>query len=399
MPKVIQKTKQPPKAEKEPPVPQGLPKDFVGSAGEGECAVTVPGEISVNNSINEIFLFARQANASDVHISINYPIIIRQYQKLKEVSTDKLTKERVQSLLQTTFSQEVLSQFMSEGGAEFVYTIEGGGRYRVTLMKTRSGLNLTARVIPLTILNFEDSGMPESCKNLTKWAQGLVLVAGPACCGKTASLSTLVNMINQERDDHIITIESPVEVTFQPAKCQITQRELDMHTLSQANALKAALRQDPDIIVISELRDLETIRLAVTAAETGHLVFGTMNTLTASQTISNLIDSFPPEEQAIITVMISESLRGIICQQLIPRQDTEGLVAAYEVLMVNTAVANMIREGKLQNITNTIATGKADGMVLLDNSLKDLISKNIISGEDAFARSTNPNDFTQYLEK
>ncbi|MCP3682161.1 MAG: Flp pilus assembly complex ATPase component, partial [bacterium] len=187
----------------------------------------------------------------------------------------------------------------------------------------------------------QDSGMPESCKRLTQWAQGLVLITGPAGCGKTSTLSTLVDYINQTRDEHIITIENPIEIVYVPKRCQVTQRELNRHTLSQHNALRAALREDPDVLVVSELRDLESIQLAVTAAETGHLVFGTMNTNNASQTVSSLIDSFPPDEKAIITSMIAESLRGVICQQLIPKKDGKGVVPAYEILVVNSAVSSM----------------------------------------------------------
>ena len=376
-----------------------LPNNFILNAGTNQSAVQTPDEITLNSSLDEILLFARKLNASDVHLSINYPILVRQFQSFKTISKELLTKDRIIALMQNSFDPAILSHFMEQGGVEFVYAINGGGRYRVTLMKTRAGLDLTARIIPLSIYSFEETGMPVSCKGLTKWAQGLVLVAGPAGCGKTSTLASLVEMINQNRTDHIITIENPIEVIYAPKKCQITQREIGTHTLSQASALKAALREDPDIIVISELRDLDTIRLAVTAAETGHLVFGTMNTLSASQTISSLVDSFPPEEQSIVSVMISESLRGIICQQLIPAKDRAKMVPAYEVLMFNSAVSNMIRTGKIQNLPNIIATGKTDGMVLLDNYLKDLISKSAIDPQEAYLRATHQKDFEQYLVK
>ncbi len=186
----------------------------------------------------------------------------------------------------------------------------------------------------------------------------MVLITGPAGCGKTTTLAALVDLINQTRHDHIITIEEPIEIVYEPKQCQITQREINTHTLSQANALRAALREDPDILVVSELRDLNTIQLAVSAAETGHLVFGTMNTVNAVQTISSIIDSFPAEEQSIIRNMISESLRGVICQQLIPKKDGTGMVPAYEVLIVNPPVANLIRSNKITQINNAITTGK-----------------------------------------
>jgi len=228
--------------------------------------------------------------------------------------------------------------------------------------------------------------MPAACRGLTEWAQGLVLVTGPASCGKSSTLATLVEMLNQTRPDHIITIESPIEQTFTSAKAQITQRQIGRDTASQEAALRAALREDPDIIVVGELRDLSTIQLAVSAAETGHLVFATMNTINASRTIYRLIDSFPPEEQAIIRNMVSESLRGVISQQLVPRCDSEGLVAAYEVLLVNSAVSNMIRKDEAHQLGTAMITGKASGMQLLDDSLKMLAAQGIISQQEVNAR-------------
>ncbi len=264
-------------------------------------------------------------------------------------------------------------------------------------MKQRNGWDLTARLVAMSIPNFESTGMSKSCENLTKWAQGLVLVTGPIGCGKSTTLATLVEMINQTRNDHIITIENPIEIIYTPKKCQITQREVNLHTMSQANALRAALREDPDILVVSELRDLESIQLAVSAAETGHLVFGTMNTNNASQTISRIIDSFPSEEQGVIKNMVSESLRGVITQQLIPKKDGSGVVPAYEILIVNSAIANLIREGRTTQLTNTITTGRSAGMMLFDHSLEELAQKGVINGQEAYERAISPNNFAKYL--
>ena len=232
--------------------------------------------------------------------------------------------------------------------------------------------------------------MPTSCAGLTKWAQGMVLITGPAGCGKTTTLAVLIEMINQNRHEHIISIEEPIEIVYEPKQCQITQREINTHTLSQANALRAALREDPDILVVSELRDLNSIQLAVSAAETGHLVFGTMNTIDAAQTISCIIDSFPAEEQPIVRNMISESLRGVICQQLIPKKDGTGMIPAYEVLIVTSSVSNLIRTNKIAQINNAITTGKAMGMVLMDNFLESLAVNDLISPQEASDRATNP---------
>jgi twitching motility protein PilT len=206
-------------------------------------------------------------------------------------------------------------------------------------------------------------------------------------------------MINKSRHDHIITIEQPVEIVYEPKGCQITQREINIHSLSQANALRAALREDPDVLVVSELRDLQTVQLAISASETGHLVFGTMNTVNSIQTISRVIDSFPAEEQPIIRNMISESLRGVVCQKLIPRKDGKGMVAAYEILLVTSSVSNLIRKGELIQINNAIATGKSAGMIPMDASLENLVTSGVITAQEACERATNPAAMAQLLAK
>ncbi len=227
------------------------------------------------------------------------------------MTSEILNENQIRHLITTSFLRMFWNHFEKTGDAEYVHTINGYGRFRMALMKQRNGWDLTARLIPMEIPKFENTGMPASCVGLTKWAQGMVLITGPAGCGKTTTLAVLVEMINQNRHEHIISIEEPIEIVYEPKQCQITQREINTHTLSQANALRAALREDPDILVVSELRDLNSIQLAVSAAETGHLVFGTMNTIDAAQTISCIIDSFPAEEQSIVRNMISESLRGL----------------------------------------------------------------------------------------
>jgi twitching motility protein PilT len=334
------------------------------------------------SSIEDLFRYARSIDASDLHLSVNNPVIVRRFGVLSPVNNVVITSEYMEMQIRAILSEEQFDTFLKNGDLECVVAIEGFGNFRVTVLKQRAGWDLTARCIPDRIRSFEETGMPLSCKGLTQWAQGLVLVTGPASCGKSSTLSTLIEMINQTRTDHIITIESPIEQLFTPAKSQITQRQLGRDTLSQEAALRAALREDPDIIVVGELRDLATIQLAVSAAETGHLVFGTMNTICASRTIYRLIDSFPPEEQSIIRNMVSETLRGVISQQLIPRQDGSGLVAAYEVLLVNSAVANMIRKDEAHQLGTAMITGKASGMQLLDDSLRMLVSQGIISQEE-----------------
>jgi twitching motility protein PilT len=321
---------------------------------------------------------------------------VRRFGKLVPVTEAKLSAADVRRIAESALPADDLASFKQSGDMELAYSIQGGGRYRVTLVKQRFGWEMTARVVPMQVRPFEQSGLPDSCRGLTKWAQGLVLVTGPLGCGKTSTLTTLVEMINQERDDHIITVEKPVEFAFKPARCQITQREIGLHTLSQGNALRAALREDPDIMIISELRDLDSISLAISAAETGHLVLATMNTANAQRTISRLVDAFPPDEQEVIRGMISETLRGVISQQLVPRQDGQGLVPAYEVLLVNKAISNLIRKNNLHQLSSAMVTGRAAGMALLDESLKALVQQRIISGEEAFYRATLPKTFKEH---
>jgi twitching motility protein PilT len=344
-------------------------------------------EVKLTDTILDMLVFTRQFEASDLHISVQNPLIVRRYGKLLRITDDILTAEMTKDFVRQLLSDEQFEKFTVTGDYEFVYENEQTGRFRVAILKQRAGWDITARCIPERIMTFEETGMPPSCKVLTQWAQGLVLVTGPTCCGKSASLATLVEMINQHRKEHIITLESPIEYLFTPSLAQITQREMGKDTVNQESALRAALREDPDIIVVGELRDLSTIQLAVSAAETGHLVFGTMNTISASRTIYRLIDSFPPEEQGIIRNMVSESLRGIISQQLIPKVDGSGMVAAYEVLIVNSAVANMIRKDEAHQLGTAMITGKANGMQILDDSLRALAMQGIISQEEATARS------------
>jgi twitching motility protein PilT len=327
------------------------------------------------------------------------PVIFKRFGTLLPITKENITADFLRNMISHNVDQKLLIEFEKNGDCEFIHTVEGAGRFRITLLKHRDGWDLTARCIPTEIKTFEEAGLPSSCIDLTKWSQGLVLVTGPACCGKSSTLATLVEAINQTRSDHIITIEDPIENVYQPKMCQITQREVGTHTLSQTNALKSALREDPDIIVVSELRELKSIELAVSAAETGHLVFGTMNTNNATQTVSTLIDSFPPEDKSIMTNMISESLRGVISQQLIPKKDQSGMVAAYEVLLMTTPMANLIREEKTEQLTNAMITGKKAGMIVLDDSLMELVKSGLISGASAYRHAVNPSTFKKYLEQ
>ncbi|MEO6097736.1 MAG: PilT/PilU family type 4a pilus ATPase [Fibrobacteria bacterium] len=355
-----------------------------------------PETVGGDTAWDELLAFARRYDAADLHLSAGNPILLRRYGSLQAVTQTAMEQTSLRAWVEAALTAEQMDAFEAKGDLELIYTLEGWGRYRVTILKQRRGWDITARVIPDRIRSFDESGMPESCRELTKWAQGLVLVTGPVGCGKSSTLATLVEMVNQERHDHIISIEDPIEIVYQPAHCRITQRQIGPHTLTRDAALRASLREDPDIIVISELRDLDTIRLAVSAAETGHLVFGTMNTTNAARTLYRLIDSFPPEEQGIIRNMISESLRGVISQQLVPRKDGQGMLPAYEVLLINGAVANMIRKDEAHQLYTAMLTGKSSGMVLLDDSLRALLDRGLVEVADVIPRATVPKDFSAF---
>lgn len=361
-------------------------------------SVEDPGKLETSLSLAQMLAHGRAQGFSDLHLSAGNPIHARQGGRLEPRSQGQLDRETMQRLIREGLGTE-FDAFDKKGDLETVLDWGALGRFRVAALKQRAGYDLTIRFIPQGIRNFEESAMPESCRELCQWAQGLVLVTGPAGCGKTSTLATLVELVNQQRRDHIITIEDPIEIVYKPVGCQITQRQIGSHTKSRESALRAALREDPDIIVISELRDLDTIQLAVSAAETGHLVFGTMNTINATRTIYRLIDSFPPEEQGIIRSMVSESLRGVVSQQLLPCKNGPGVVPAYEVLIVNSAVANMIRKDEAHQLGTAMITGKGSGMVVLDDSLRKLIDQGLIDAEEAWSRATNPKDFEKFLGK
>ncbi len=373
-----------------------LPEEFLEETGEGICTVQCPAKVAPGLTLEEVLVFARRDKASDVHICSGAPVMFRKAGVLKAVTEERFNGDQIAVMLQAAMPSVKWEQAKLTGDTEYVHAIPGAGRFRMTVTRQRFGWDMAARLVDMEIRTFEQSFMPPSCLGLTKWAQGLVLVAGPAGCGKTSTLATLIEQINLTRDAHIITIENPIEIVYKPKKCQISQRALNVHTLSSASALRAALREDPDIIVVSEMRDLEMIQLAVTAAETGHLVLCTMNTNDASQTVSSLINSFSPNEQPIVRNMVAESLRGVICQQLIPRADGTGLVPAYEVLIVIPAVAALIKTGRARMLNNVMATNKNAGMQLLDYAMLELVNKKIISGQEALRRAIDPKMFAPY---
>jgi twitching motility protein PilT len=266
---------------------------------------------------------------------------------------------------------------------ELCLDFPGHGRYRSCYLKQSRGWEGSFRIIDQAIPTFESLGLPKSIQPFTDYTQGLVLVTGPSGSGKSSSLAAMIDLINQKREDHIITLEDPVEFKYTPIKSHISQREVGSHTRSFSNALRAALREDPDVILVGEMRDLETASLAVTAAETGHLVFSTLHTIDAAQTVMRLLDFFPPSQQNQVRSMVSESLRGIVCQRLIPRADNGNRVIALEILMNIPSISSLIRDDKPFQIRNMMRINQAKGMCLMDDSVKKLLEKKIINHEDA----------------
>ena len=285
----------------------------------------------------------------------------------------------------------------ARGDSDFAYENDYG-RYRVSVIRQRLGIEVVFRLINADVRTMDQLGLPEYLKLLTRYQNGLILVTGSVGSGKSTTLAAMIQQINMERHDHIITLEDPIEYVIRSRNCHVSQREVFTHTQSFATALRAALREDPDVIMVGEMRDLETISLAITAAETGHLVLATLHTANASRTLARLLDVFPPEQQEHIRVMVAESLRGVISHQLIPRKDGTARVLALEILTNTPAVANVIRENKTYLLPGIIQTGKKQGMRLMDDALIELYENDLISAEEVYARADQKHIVRQQLK-
>jgi twitching motility protein PilT len=337
--------------------------------------------------VDEYLAFGQRAGASDIHLGVKAPPIWRLHGILEPIWPDaaKLTRDDTAALAAALLTGAQKSQLNDRGHADFAYANEFG-RFRTSVVRQRLGIDLVFRIINRQVRTMDELGLPENLKLLTRYQNGLILVTGSVGSGKSTTLAALVEQANIERREHIITLEDPIEYVFEPKGCHITQREVPTHTRSFSAALRGALREDPDVIMVGEMRDLETISLAITAAETGHLVFGTLHTGNASRTLDRLLDVFPVDQREQIRIMVSESLRGIISQQLVPRADGKGRVLALETLTNTPAVANVIREAKTYLLPGIIQTGKKQGMQLMDDALGALRHQGVISAEEADAR-------------
>ncbi len=347
-------------------------------------------ELLASDRLQELLAEARRRDASDLHISVGSPPFLRRYKRIEPLGDRPLTPEQTEAILFGAISEAQKRNLLKDKSLGFSLRVGANERYRTCMYKQVNGWEGVFRVIPDRIRTFDELKLPPPLRRLTEYHQGLVLVTGPSGSGKTTTMAALIDLINATREDHIITIEDPIEYAFPSKKCQVTQRELGAHTMSYAAALRAALREDPDIIMIGEMRDLQTMALAVSAAETGHLVFGTLPTGSAIRTISAVLDYFPPDQQGQIRSMISESLRGIISQHLFARKDGKGVAQAIEVLMVDPAVSTMIRQNQLHQLTSKMQTSKAKGAMLMDESLLELVRSGAIDAAEAAPLSDNP---------
>jgi twitching motility protein PilT len=352
------------------------------------------------NPIDKLFHAMVGVGASDLHLSVGSPPMVRKDGHMigLEPATGPLTSEQVVQLLAPIMPEKNRKEFADRHDTDFAYEIESLARFRSNVFADRRGPGAVFRVIPSKILTAQQLNLSPHILNLCTLNKGLVLVTGPTGSGKSTTLCAMIDYINRTRPDHIITIEDPIEFVHDNQKCLINQREVRTHTDSFKDALRAALREDPDIILVGELRDLETVAIAIETAETGHLVFGTLHTTTAASTVDRVIDQFPADRQAQIRIMLSESLKGVIAQTLC-RKIGGGRIAALEVLIATQAVSNLIREGKTFQLPSIMQVNKAAGMVSLNDALMELVTKKLVEPAEAYAKAVDKGGFDALLKR
>ncbi len=373
-----------PVAAQQQPVPPA-PATSTTARGRPSLELFVPEPTAADRKRLEGILAAGvEAKASDVHLHAGGSLKQRRIGELVVVD-ESIDPAAVERMVAASLTPEQRDQLRHEGELDFCFDLPGIGRFRANAYRQQRGLDAVFRSIPDRPPTLEELGLPDELKKYTDYHQGMVLITGPAGCGKSSTLAALVNHINENRDDHILTVEDPIEIVHPSKRCLVNQRHAGHHTKTFSRALRAALREDPDIIVIGELRDLETISLAMTAAETGHFVLATLHTANAVRTVNRMIGAFPSNEQDQVRAMLSESLRAVISQRLVPTSDGQGRVPALEMLVINRAIGNLIRDQKTIQIRSSMQTGKAHGMYLLEQSLNDLVAKGRITREVALS--------------
>ncbi|MCK5147866.1 PilT/PilU family type 4a pilus ATPase [bacterium] len=383
--------KAPSTAESASPNPAEKP---VNQSTEKAASIVQAGSDSVSE-ILELIKLAGQMGASDLHLSPSMQPVIRMDGKLQALNNQEIDAVDIESVMFNLLSESdqiLCRECGSSDGAQII----DGRRIRYSIVKSLQGWEASIRFIAEKPPRFEDMNFPEAIRELACYREGLVLVAGPAGSGKSTTLAAIVDYINRTRNEHILMLEDPIETVFSMYDSHISQRAVGAHTKSFSKALRAALREDPDIIVIGELRDRETTALAVSAAETGHLVFATLHTTSAPQTLHRLLDFFPPDQRNQVRAMLSESLRGILCQRLVPRADKQGRVLAMEIMLNITAIANIIREDKLYQLSNIIQINSHQGMQLLDEILQEMVSEGIVDGREAYFAANLRQNFANF---
>ncbi|MBI3912223.1 MAG: type IV pilus twitching motility protein PilT [Armatimonadetes bacterium] len=343
--------------------------------------------------IHDLLRLLVSRDASDLHVRVGEPPILRIHGHLTRTDLPRLTVEDAENLLYPMLNEERRHRLETELELDMSYAIRGLARFRVNMFRQRGDLGAAMRCIPINIKTIDDIGLPQVSKQLCMLPRGLILVTGPTGCGKSTTLAAMIDYINEHRQCHIITVEDPLEFLHQDKKCAIEQRELAEDTHSFAEALRHVMRQAPDVILVGEMRDLETIALAITAAETGHLVFATLHTTDAPQTVDRVIDVFPPDQQNQIRMQFSVTLASVISQVLLPRKEEVGRIAAFEVMVVTPGIRALIREGKTHFLYTDIQTGGQHGMQTLDQHLLQLVHQGKVAYEEALAKTSNPRDF------